>query len=349
MMRFTWLLPLLCSSVAAGQGEAKVQGFEFSVRTLGGQQLTQDSFKDNVLIVDLWGTWCPPCRAAIPKLVELYGRYKHQGLEIVGFSYKSDGSPEDGDAVRKFAVENHITYSLAAGDPKVREQVPGFRGYPTLLLFQKGMKNEAIHVGYSDEEGEKLEQWIKQALGGESAAAPGNDAAKGEPDPVAEEAKRVKEEKVPKGKLFMPGNGDTFEFEANDANGEKVRFSDLQGKVVLVALTTTWDQEAANTAGFLKKLHQELPAIQVLAICLEKDSGADKKLAAVHAFRDKLGLDFPLIPASVKFGMDHIHNFAAVPTLLVFDPNGKLVMRQNGISDAITAAVSEQAAKLLAK
>ncbi len=66
-------------------------------RTLGGQQIQQDMFKDNVLIVDLWGTWCPPCREAVPRLVALYEKYKHHGLEIVGFNYAADGSGESAE------------------------------------------------------------------------------------------------------------------------------------------------------------------------------------------------------------------------------------------------------------
>lgn len=343
-MRLAWILPCLWMPVAMAQ-EATIADFKFSVRTLGGQQITQENFKDNVLIVDLWGTWCPPCRKAIPKLVELYAKHKHQGLEIVGFSYKADGSPEDAAAVRQFAVDNHITYSLAAGDPKVREQVPGFSGYPTLLLFQKGLKNEAIHVGYSDEEGRKLEEWLAKALGGPDAA---EKPAEEKLTPEAEEAKRIKEEKVPKGKIFMPGNGDQgLDFEVEDARGERLKFSDLHGQIVLLALTTTWDREAERTTAFLKALQKEQPKLRVLAACLEQERDPDKKAAAVRAYRDRLAIEYTLFPASVKFAMDHFHSFAALPTLLVFDSSGTLVLRQNGISDEITAKVREQVGKLL--
>ena len=346
MSKAAWSLSFLFASVAIAQDEAKVPDFHFDARTLGGQSLTQDSFKDNVLIVDIWGTWCGPCRAAIPKLVELYGKYKHQGLEIVGFSYKSDGTADDVDPVRKFAVENHITYSLCPGDVAVREQVPDFRGYPTLLLFEKGLKSAGVRVGYSDEEGAALEAWVQKALGGAETTAGG---AAAEPDPEAEDAKRVAEEKVPKGKLFMPGNGDTLEFELEDVNGKKLRFGDLAGKAVVLALTTTWDKEAERTAGFLAQLHKDHAALAVVAVCLEQDRDEDKKLAAVREFGARLHLDFPLLPASVKFGMDHIHQFAAVPTLLVFDKEGKLVARENGISDAITEKVRAEAERQLQK
>ncbi|HLQ38965.1 MAG TPA: TlpA disulfide reductase family protein, partial [Planctomycetota bacterium] len=66
------LLPVL---LAAQEQPKKIEDFHFDGRTIGGQHLTQEAFRDGVLIVDLWGTWCPPCRAATPKLVALYEQY----------------------------------------------------------------------------------------------------------------------------------------------------------------------------------------------------------------------------------------------------------------------------------
>lgn len=342
-MRLVWMLPCLLSSAALAQ-EATVKDFKFSVRTLGGQQITQENFKDSVLIVDLWGTWCPPCRKAIPKLVELYARHKHAGLEIIGFSYSSDGKPEDTEAVRKFAVDNHITYSLVPGDPKVRDQVPDFQGYPTLLLFAKGLQNEAIHVGYSDEEGDKLEAWVERALSGEATQA-----TPAQPlDPAAEEAKRIAEEKVPKGKIFMPGNGDKgLDFTVATVGGETLKFSDLHGDVVLLALTSTWDRGADRTTEFLQELHKAQPKLHVLAACLEQERSDERKAEAVRAYRDKLGITYTMFPTGVAFAMEHIHNFAAFPTFLLFDGEGTLVLRQNGISEETKAKVRDQVSKLM--
>src|SRR5262245_60092456 len=145
------------------EASKKVEKFEFAGRTLGGQKIDQSMFAENIVIVDLWGTWCPPCRKAVPVLVQLYEKYKQHGLEIVGLCYANDGSAEDADKVRKFAADNRITYPLLLGTPAMREQVPGFEGYPTMLLFDKGMAH-ARTLGSEDSLADDLEAWIRKQL-----------------------------------------------------------------------------------------------------------------------------------------------------------------------------------------
>jgi len=58
--------------------------------------ITLDEYKGKALLIDFWATWCPPCRAELPNLVEVYSEYHPQGLEIVSISldYADDITPE---------------------------------------------------------------------------------------------------------------------------------------------------------------------------------------------------------------------------------------------------------------
>jgi thiol-disulfide isomerase/thioredoxin len=324
------------TGVVAAQEAAKITDFKFSCRTLGGQAISQELFKDNVVIVDLWGTWCPPCRQAIPKLVDLYERYKHQGLEIVGFNYSSNGSGEDAKIVRDFAVENRITYALAIGEPAIREQVPGFNGYPTLLMFKKGLVHDDTHVGFSDGDEEALEAWIRKALELDKP-----DSTPADRD-AAKEKQDIAKEKVPVGKIFMPGNGDSgFEFEATDVDGKAFEFESLRGKPVLMALSTTWDQEAVKTAAMLERFRTGHPELHVIAASMERTRDPEKRREAILKFRSEQKVGYTIFAADLAFTAK-VHLFAAVPTLLLFDAEGKLVLREGGLSDGLEDRVNEK-------
>ena len=76
---------------------------------LSGDSIVIDDLGTPV-VVNLWATWCPPCRDEMPFLQELHERYGGEGLRIVGIS--SDG-PRDLDAVRRFVAEAGLEFDIA--------------------------------------------------------------------------------------------------------------------------------------------------------------------------------------------------------------------------------------------
>jgi len=331
------LLPFALLSVAVTAQDDTTdlaKPFEFQGQTLGGQTLDQSVFEQSVLIVDLWGTWCPPCREAVPHLVQLYQRYKHHGLEIVGFCYDRSGRAEDADTVRQFAADNKITYPLLPGDKAVRDLLADFAGYPTLLMFARGLKLEHTQTGFDAATGEKIERWVRTALGlDKDKAAPNAD-----------------KEKVPAGKIFEPGNGDVgFEIDVIDVKGVEFSFESLRGAPVLLALTTSWDQDAARTAQVLEAARKAQPKLHVVAWHLERSGNAEEKAAAVGEFLRKQQVNYRAITSKLELTRQKIHRFASLPTLLLFDPDGVLVQRENGISDEISGRLLVAAKKLVEK
>ena len=327
-------LALAC--VAQDESPPKIDGFHFKGTTLGGRALDQDSLRDHVVIVDLWGTWCGPCREAVPVLVDLYGKYKQQGLEIVGFGFAADGSAEDVDKVRRFAAEKHITYELLPGDAAVRDQVPGFSGYPTMLLFDRGWKHATTHVGFAEDLAKTLETWVRSALklDGNAAAA----AAAGE----------AKEE-VPEGRLFEPGNGDRgFAIEATAVDGSKVATAELRGAPLLLAVTTSWDATTATrTAKLLQSIATQHPRLHVLAWHVEGKPDAERRQQNVRTFLAANGATYTAFVTGLKDVRAKLHRFAALPTLLLFDAEGVLVEREGGLSDEIEQRLATKLDELL--
>ena len=75
---------------------------------LDGETLTLESLRGKVVLVDFWATWCPPCRAVIPHLVELRKKHAEAGLEVVGVTrfYENGFVPEPGRPQKGQAKEN---------------------------------------------------------------------------------------------------------------------------------------------------------------------------------------------------------------------------------------------------
>ncbi len=123
--------------------------FKFELPNLEGKPTKLDDFKGKVVIVDIWGTWCPPCRMEIPHFIALRDAYKDKGLEIVGINKERVPPGKVKETIETFAKDMKITYPLVIGDEKVEESVPDFSGYPTTLFIDRDGKVRYKHVGYA--------------------------------------------------------------------------------------------------------------------------------------------------------------------------------------------------------
>lgn len=135
---------------------AKQEAFPF---TLDLQSLDTENtnvsladYRDKELILlDLWGTWCGPCRAAIPHLVELQEKFNDR-LAVVGISFEQpigSVSIEDTKArVDKFRESQPLNYACAYGDFDPRTEIPGFKGFPTVLIMDNQGRAKLLMSGY---------------------------------------------------------------------------------------------------------------------------------------------------------------------------------------------------------
>ena len=81
----------------------------YSAKLLGGKQFDLAAEKGNVVLLNVWATWCGPCRFETPELQSLHQKYGPRGLKIVGVSV-DDGAEKD---VKHFVDENKVTYAIA--------------------------------------------------------------------------------------------------------------------------------------------------------------------------------------------------------------------------------------------
>jgi len=118
---------------------------EFRLAGLDGKPVTLAGSKGKVILVNFWATWCGPCRAEIPDLVELQNKYKDR-LQILGLAVDDD----DPDAVKKFAAKFGINYPVALATNEIRLQYGGIPALPTSFVLDSEGRVVQKHEGLRD-------------------------------------------------------------------------------------------------------------------------------------------------------------------------------------------------------
>ena len=122
--------------------------FDFAGADIEGNDQSLEALKGKVVIVDIWGTWCPPCRAEIPSFIRLQNEYGEQGFQMIGVNYERPESDEEKlQLVKDFVAENGVNYPCLLGAPETKDQVPDFGGYPTTLFIDRTGKVRMKAVG----------------------------------------------------------------------------------------------------------------------------------------------------------------------------------------------------------
>jgi Peroxiredoxin len=115
-------------------------------------------YKGNVVLVNFWATWCPPCREEIPAFIKVRDSLHAQGFEIIGVALDEGGSK----VVVPFAQEYAISYPLAIGDQAVTQSYGGIRGIPASFLVDREGKIVQKYVGAID--AQTLENAVRAVL-----------------------------------------------------------------------------------------------------------------------------------------------------------------------------------------
>lgn len=115
---------------------------DFQLKDLAGKDLSLASVHGKVVLLNFWATWCGPCRAEIPSLIELQNRYKER-LQIIGLVVDDN----DQDAVKQVADSEGINYPVALASDNIRLAYGGIPALPTLFVINSEGRIVQKHVG----------------------------------------------------------------------------------------------------------------------------------------------------------------------------------------------------------
>jgi thiol-disulfide isomerase/thioredoxin len=145
--------------------------FRFSFPDLEGKIVsnTDPRFQGKVVIVAIGGSWCPNCHDETPFLVELYKKYKKQGLEIVELSFEEEAQIKNPVRVKAFNKRYGVEYTvLIPGEPKeLNDKVPqglNLNSFPTTFFLGRDGKVRSAHAGFAGKASGKFHTEMKEDI-----------------------------------------------------------------------------------------------------------------------------------------------------------------------------------------
>jgi thiol-disulfide isomerase/thioredoxin len=127
--------------------ELEEETWQTRFQLLDGKNRKLADYGGKVLVVDIWATWCGPCRQEIPHLVEMAEEYRSRGVEVLGLTTED---PEfDEERVRNFAQQFGINYDIGWSPLSLtREITRGRNGIPQTLIIDREGVVRKHYVGF---------------------------------------------------------------------------------------------------------------------------------------------------------------------------------------------------------
>ena len=118
---------------------------EFSLKSQTGETMSTLDYLGKPLVINLWASWCPPCRAEMPAMERIYQEYKDEGLEILAVNITTQDSKQE--AVQ-FARDLGISFPILFDESGIVSQTYHLQALPTTFFIDEiGVIREVVIGG----------------------------------------------------------------------------------------------------------------------------------------------------------------------------------------------------------
>ncbi|QRN94985.1 TlpA family protein disulfide reductase [Archangium violaceum] len=153
--------PATASSALVASESSAPAPLQFSVKRYpGGEPHAIASDRGSVVLLDVWATWCEPCRDALPMYEDLAKHYASRGLKVYALNVD-----EDARAIPTFLKETKVSLPvLLDANAEVSEKVLRVRLMPTTVLIDRKGMVRYVHEGFAEEFLAKYQSEIEHLL-----------------------------------------------------------------------------------------------------------------------------------------------------------------------------------------
>ncbi len=118
---------------------------DFTLRTPTGESVRLSELRGQAVLVNLWATWCPPCRAEMPAIQKLYEEYRDQGFSVLAVNMTYQDDPF---AIVPFVQENGLTFPLLLDETGEVAHLYELRSLPSsFFIDREGVIQEVVIGG----------------------------------------------------------------------------------------------------------------------------------------------------------------------------------------------------------
>ncbi|MBZ0304774.1 MAG: TlpA family protein disulfide reductase [Anaerolineae bacterium] len=150
----------LTPEMAALPPEGLREGYrapQFTATMLEGEALNLSDLQGQVVMLNFWATWCPPCREEMPTMQGYYNRYRDRGFTILAVNNRE--RPEE---IRPYIEELGLQFPIALDGVGFIQEKYGVFNYPTSIFLDKNGIIYGVHLGPISPE--QIEMFIQQGL-----------------------------------------------------------------------------------------------------------------------------------------------------------------------------------------
>ncbi len=115
---------------------------DFTVTLFEGGQLTLSELREQVVVVNFWASWCPPCRTEAPIFQSAWQRYRERGVTFIGLNYQDTEPP-----ARAFIEEFGITYPNGPDERSRIAGAYGLQGVPETFIISPEGEIAEVFIG----------------------------------------------------------------------------------------------------------------------------------------------------------------------------------------------------------